>query len=79
MARLSGQWFPAKSSWMWDLPQCWQGWAVVVGWWLTLVVGVVLLLQRENAGTVVPLFAVAMVAGLWTICYMTGEPLKRDR
>ena len=68
-------WFPAKRyGWGWGPPSTWQGWVVLISWFVILIpVSIVLAKYRS------PLFFVflaAMVTALIAICYCKGEPPK---
>ena len=71
-------WFPVKAdcTWLWDLPTCWQGWAVVIGWWLTLILGIVYLPVVGSPGMALPVFVAAMFALLAAVCYAKGDKLR---
>jgi hypothetical protein len=65
-------WFPTKVyGYGWGIPSCWQGWVVLIGYVIALVVGAVLF-----AGKSVPFF-VAYTLGcsvvLVAICAWKGE------
>ena len=70
-------WFPAKRyGWGWGPPRTWEGWVVLVGWFVAFVVG-----QVRLAPSLLPthpglfaLFVGAMVAVLLAICFAKGEP-----
>jgi hypothetical protein len=65
-------WFPAKRyGWGWGLPRCWQGWAVMLVWVLTLVAAV------ERVGSDpgdVSLLVLGWTAMLVAVCWWKGEP-----
>lgn len=45
MANQEKYWFPAKRyGWGWGIPSSWQGWAVLLGFFVLLAVGAVLFL-----------------------------------
>ena len=70
--RPPGIWFPAKRyGWGWGPPVTWQGWAVLLGWILFLVGGLLLLTPEHPIGIVV--FMVLMCALMFGICYVKGE------
>ena len=66
-------WFPAKRyGWGWGLPNCWQGWVVLLGW-LAIIFSAKPFFPRPR-----PLaywvFLAVMVGILLIICYLKGEP-----
>ena len=64
-------WFPAKRyGWGWGPPVCWQVWVVMFAWVLLLVAGQILL--RRHIGYLIA-YAILLVLGLLTICYLKGE------
>jgi len=68
-----GIWFPAKRyGWGWGPPVVWQGWAVLAGWVVILMGGVTMLMPENPIWHV--LFALLMVAVLFVVCYVKGEP-----
>ena len=77
MARIDDVWFPAKSDcrWLWDLPTCWQGWTVVIGWWLALIAGVIYLPTIADPTIALPAYILGMSVLLASICYLKGEKL----
>lgn len=77
MEQCNRVWFPAKadSKWLWDLPNCWQGWFVVVTWWLTLIAGTVYLATSLRPAIMLPTFIIAWSALLAAICFIKGERL----
>lgn len=65
-------WFPRKSyGWGWGIPSRWQGWAVLVGYLLALVVINVVLRQGTVGERVGAVFGLSSV--LIAICYWKGE------
>ena len=71
--RPSEIWFPAKRyGWGWGIPVTWQGWAVLVGYFVLLFF-LWTVLSPDRHPTI---FAIAMIgstAGLIFICYKKGE------
>ena len=68
-------WFPAKRhgwGWGWGLPGEWQGWAVLISWFATLVAGGLYFVARSAA--YVTAFVLAMLAVLLLTCVWKGEP-----
>jgi hypothetical protein len=65
-------WFRAKRyGWGWGLPATWQGWLVMLVWFLAMITNA--LVFSHN----IPLFIVltlALSASLIAICYAKGEP-----
>lgn len=74
MAEQKQYWFPAKRyGWGWGLPVTWQGWIVLVAYFVLLVAGVLLFPPtRDTAAFVV--YTVAITLALVAICYIKGEP-----
>lgn len=68
-------WFPAKRyGWGWGPPSTWQGWVVLIGWFVIFIPVSILLAKYRT-----PLFFVflaVMVTALIAICYFKGEPPK---
>ena len=66
-------WFPAKRyGWGWGLPSAWQGWAVLVGFFVLLGVGSLSLSQWGPALFAVYVVGLSLV--LLAICWLKGEP-----
>jgi hypothetical protein len=69
----SQYWFPAKLyGWGWGLPTAWQGWVVLVTWFIVLAVMAPIVAWDSLALFFV--FIAAMVAALFSICWAKGEP-----
>jgi hypothetical protein len=73
----AGYWFGAKKyGWGWGLPLKWQGWAVLVAFFVLLAAGDLWLLTL----TFSPIFFLGylgvLTAALIGICYAKGEPPK---
>lgn len=67
-------WFPAKRyGWGWGPPRTWQGWLVLVAFFILLAVGAVFFLPRQQPGTFIA-YTMVLVALLIAICYLKGEP-----
>ncbi len=65
-------WFAAKYyGWGWSLPVAWQGWFVLLGYVVLLIVGSYVLLPGQRA-QFFGFFAV-LSAGLIGICWLKGE------
>ena len=66
-------WFRAKRyGWGWGLPLTWQGWFVLVGWCVGVILGS-LWLAPKNQGQLL-LFLGFMTVLLIAICWAKGEP-----
>jgi hypothetical protein len=76
MHRTSNVWFPAKRyGWGWGLPVCWQGWAVLFGFFALLGAGFIFLPPRQYS-LEFNVYAVALAGVLVFVCYLKGEPPK---
>ena len=65
-------WFPAKrTGWGWGPPTCWQGWAVIILFYLLLAGAALLLLPRHPALFILCSFLLCIPA--IAICYLKGE------
>jgi asparagine N-glycosylation enzyme membrane subunit Stt3 len=72
----SKYWFPAKRyGWGWGPPRTWQGWLVLVAFFVLLAVGALMLLPKQETGRFLA-YTAFLVAVLVAICYITGEPPK---
>ena len=68
-------WFPAKQAgYGWGLPEAWQGWVVVVVFFVLLGGGRYALRGRPRH--VFSAYAVALVFALLGVMYFKGEPLN---
>jgi hypothetical protein len=68
-------WFPAKEpgmGWGWGVPNAWQGWVVLLGYMLLMVVGSALLVQHHAVWFAV--WVGGLTAALMAICFLKGEP-----
>ena len=64
-------WFPAKRyGWGWGLPNCWQGWMVLIAYVLLLTAGSPLL--AVNAGLYIAHVIILSIV-LIIVCYLKGE------
>jgi hypothetical protein len=73
LAQRQPYWFHAKRyGWGWGLPARWQGWAVLVTWFVIVVAASPFLALRNTVLFFV--FLLVMVAVLIAICYAKGEP-----
>ena len=67
-------WFPAKRyGWGWGLPSAWQGWVVVVAFFVLLALGSVLFPPDEQTGWYLAYVAIIAVA-LIVVAWWKGEP-----
>jgi len=67
-------WFPAKRyGWGWGPPITWQGWAVLVTFFLLLLAGVFLFPPTRDVVAFV-IYTLVLCALLVAICYVKGEP-----
>jgi hypothetical protein len=65
-------WFPAKKyGWGWGPPVCWQGWMVLLAYFVLLGAGAVLLLPR-HLGLFFGWIGI-LVVFLLVICLLKGE------
>jgi hypothetical protein len=65
-------WFPAKRyGWGWGMPVTWQGWMVMILWYIVVILGAILLAGRSLPAFLA--FIVIMVSLLISICYLRGE------
>jgi len=67
-------WFPAKRyGWGWGLPSAWQGWVVLIAYFV-LVVGGIPLVQATHGDIAFVAYIVVLTVVLIAICWRTGEP-----
>jgi lipoprotein signal peptidase len=67
-------WFPAKRyGWGWGIPSTWQGWLVLAGFVILLVIGSTLFPPRKQMWAYLA-YVVALGALLIGICWLKGEP-----
>jgi hypothetical protein len=67
-------WFPAKHyGWGWGVPNCWQGWLVIIAFVGLLVLGPVLFPPRAELGRYLGYIALLCVL-LGGVCRLKGEP-----
>ena len=71
-------WFPAKTvGYGWGMPNCWQGWLVLLTYLGLAVVGAfVILREPKNAGYYV-LYMLGLSTVLIFICWLKGEKLHQ--
>lgn len=68
-------WFPAKRSGLgWGLPLVWQGWVVIISYFILLLGGVIWLFYTQNT-IYYMVYIFAITAILILICYIKGERL----
>jgi hypothetical protein len=66
-------WFPAKRyGWGWGPPATWQGWVIMIIWFVVLTLGAAFLAGRHWIAFYVFMFV--MVAAIVAICFAKGEP-----
>lgn len=67
-------WFAAKRyGWGWGLPLTWQGWAVLLGYFVLLAAGPLFGLAVRHPFAFGG-YALLLTAALFAICWRTGEP-----
>jgi hypothetical protein len=70
----SRYWFPAKRyGWGWGLPVAWQGWLVLIAFFVLVAAGV-FLFPPHRAPSVFGVFVVVLSTLLTGICWLKGEP-----
>lgn len=68
-------WFPAKRYGLgWGLPVVWQGWVVIVSYFVLLMLGMVWLVIAQNM-LYYMIYVLVITAILITICFIKGERL----
>ena len=68
-------WFPAKThGWGWGPPCAWQGWVVVVVYFLMLITSAFVLVARAPVTFVI--HAIILNAALFLICWRKGEKVR---
>jgi hypothetical protein len=73
----SEYWFRAKKyGWGWGLPLKWQGWVVLIAFFVLLVAGNVWLLSPTKSPLLFMGYMAVLTAALIGICYAKGEPPK---
>jgi hypothetical protein len=70
-------WFPLKTyGWGWGLPVKWQGWVVLLAYFVLLIGGIRYFAESANL-VVLTIYLLTVTAGLIAICIWKGErPLK---
>jgi hypothetical protein len=72
-------WFPAKRyGWGWGIPATWQGWAVLAGFIVLIIVGSFLFPPRQQMAAYLA-YVVVLCALLTGVCWLTGEPPRWRR
>jgi hypothetical protein len=67
-------WFPAKRyGWGWGLPGTWQGWLILLIFFMALLAGAPFILPRYGEAAFVG-YAVVLTVLLVAICWVKGEP-----
>jgi hypothetical protein len=67
-------WFPAmKYGVGWGLPITWQGWAVLIGYMLLMILGGILLTSSTIGIVIFPIYAISLSVFLGFICWKKGE------
>jgi hypothetical protein len=67
-------WFPAKSyGWGWGVPSCWQGWVVLVGYFILMAIGVLIVPPGPHP-VLFMLYTMILSALLIIVCWLKGEP-----
>jgi len=77
MSSRSKYWFPAKSyGWGWGPPVTWQGWAVLVGFFVLLGAGAWSLPEQPSVPCMLAFVAYSfgLSSVLIAICWYKGEP-----
>lgn len=70
----SRYWFPAKRyGWGWGLPATWEGWAVLVGFFALVIVGI-FLVPPQRSMVAFAAYIIALTVILTAICWLKGEP-----
>jgi hypothetical protein len=65
-------WFPTKTyGWGWGFPTRWQGWAVMIGFLVALILGGIFVAPRSVPAYVGYVFVICAI--LTAICYAKGE------
>jgi hypothetical protein len=69
-------WFPAKRyGWGWGLPVTWQGWAVLIAYFVLVGTGV-WVFDPEDAPALFVAYLVFLSLCLLAICRAKGEPTR---
>jgi hypothetical protein len=70
-------WFPvrpARNGWGWGLPVVWQGWVVLLGYFVLLTVGITMLALAHFGELAIIGYSLAMGALLLAVYFWKGEP-----
>jgi len=74
MAQDQQYWFPAKRyGWGWGIPATWQGWVVVVVFFILLSLGVIMVPPQRSLTMFIAYVAILSVV-LTGVCWSKGEP-----
>jgi hypothetical protein len=74
MSAEQNYWFPAKRyGWGWGLPSAWQGWAVLVVFFVLMAGGSLVLLPAKGP-TIFVAYSALLCVLLVVVCWLTGEP-----
>lgn len=67
-------WFPAKTyGWGWGIPSTWQGWVVLIAYFVFMIAGMVIINPQRHVGWYLAYVALITVV-LLVICWAKGEP-----
>jgi len=67
-------WFRAKRyGWGWSWPLTWQGWIVLLGFFMLVGAGVLVFPPHSNAPALV-IYVLVLSALMVAICWLKGEP-----
>ncbi len=67
-------WFPAKRhGWGWGLPVAWQGWLVLIAFFVLLLAGAVVLIPSRGELAFVG-YSLVLALLLVGVCFLKGEP-----
>ncbi len=66
-------WFPAKRyGWGWGPPKCWQGWVILILYFLFIALCAAFLLREDRVAEFLACTAILTGALLW-VCWVKGE------
>jgi hypothetical protein len=67
-------WFPAKRyGWGWGPPATWQGWAVLIAFFILVIAGVFIVPPQHSPVRFVGYVVILLIA-LTGVCWWKGEP-----
>ncbi|MBM4233630.1 MAG: hypothetical protein FJ160_05540 [Gammaproteobacteria bacterium] len=67
-------WFPTKRyGWGWGLPICWQGWVVMIAYFILLLLGAITFPPMTKVFEFV-IYVQVLTLVLVLICWLKGEP-----